>query len=145
MPMPKFSANLVVISNITKCLFQRYPSFFDDRYSFYSNFPVFAMISGILFSVFLSYNLALLYIQEQSNPAPIVKYRLITGKPSAGKSPLANCITESVLLKSGIAFGSGKTFKLDKEEHGDILYLDTPGLADIKMQQAAASVITEGL
>ena len=49
------------------------------------------------------------------------------------------------MFKSGIAFGSGKTYKLDKKEHDGILYLDTPGLADIKMRQAAASAITEAL
>ena len=73
------------------------------------------------------------------------RYRLFIGNPGAGKSTLANCITKLVLFKSGIAFGSGKTYKLDNKEHDGILYLDTPGLADIKMRQAAASAITEAL
>ena len=71
--------------------------------------------------------------------------RLFVGNPGAGKSTLANCIAECVLFKSGISFGSGKTYRLDKEEHSGIMYLDTPGLADIKMRKAAASAITEAL
>ena len=73
------------------------------------------------------------------------QYRLFIGNPGAGKSTLANCIAERVLFKSGISFGSGITSKLDKEEHQGIFYLDTPGLADIKMRQGAASAITEAL
>lgn len=51
----------------------------------------------------------------------------------------------TVSFKSGISFGSGKTSQLDEVRHGKIMYLDTPGLADIKMRQAAASAITEAL
>ena len=72
-------------------------------------------------------------------------YRLFIGNPGARKSTLANCIAERVLFKSGISFGSGKTYKLEKEEHSGIIYLDTPGLADIKMRKAAANAITEAL
>ena len=75
----------------------------------------------------------------------VSQYRLFIGNPGAGKSTLANCIAECVLFKSGISFGSGKTYRLDKEKHNRIIYLDTPGLADIKMRKAAASAITEAL
>ena len=73
------------------------------------------------------------------------QYRLFIGNPGAGKSTLANCIAERILFTSGISFGSGKTYGLDKEKHNGIMYLDTPGLADIKMRKAAASAITEAL
>ena len=73
------------------------------------------------------------------------QYRLLIGNPGAGKSTLANCIAKQGLFKSGISFGSGKTSKLETKEHKGIVYLDTPGLADIKMRQDAARAITEAL
>ena len=73
------------------------------------------------------------------------RYRLFIGNPGSGKSTLANCIAKHVLFKSGISFGSGKTSKLDKVKHSGIMYLDTPGLADIKMRKVAADAITEAL
>ena len=42
----------------------------------------------------------------------------------------------------GLFFGSDKTYELDKENHDDIIYLNTHGYADIKMKPAAASSIT---
>ena len=73
------------------------------------------------------------------------RYRLFIGNPGAGKSTLANCIAGDPLFKSGISLGSGKTYKLEKGKHGGVMYLDTPGLADIQMRKAAASAITEAL
>ena len=73
------------------------------------------------------------------------RYRLFIGNPGAGKSTLANCIAGDPLFKSGISLGSGKTYKLEKGKHGGVMYLDPPGLADIKMRKAAASAITEAL
>ena len=54
-------------------------------------------------------------------------------------------MAKRVLFKSGISFGSGKTYKLDKTEYKGIEYLDTPGLADINMRQTAAAAITKAL
>ena len=73
------------------------------------------------------------------------QYRLVIGNPGAGKSTLANCIAKRILFKSGISYGSGKTYNLDKKKHDGIMYLDTPGLANIKMRQVAASAVTEAL
>ena len=71
--------------------------------------------------------------------------RLFIGNPGTGKSTLANCIAKRVLFKSGISFGSVMTNNLNIEKHDEIIYLDTPGLADINMRKVAASSITEGL
>ena len=73
------------------------------------------------------------------------RYRLFIGNPGAGKSTLANCIINKALFKSGISFGFGKTNQLCQIEIDDITYLDTPGLADIKMRQTAAAAITKAL
>ena len=73
------------------------------------------------------------------------RYRLVIGNPGAGKSTIANWIAKRILFKSGISYGAGKTCNLDKENHDDIVYLDTPGLADIKMRKIAARAITEAL
>lgn len=67
------------------------------------------------------------------------------GNPGSEKNILANCVAGRPLFKSGLTFGSGTTYRLEKEIHGGIMYLNTPGLADICMQSAAASAITEAL
>ena len=71
--------------------------------------------------------------------------RLFIGNPGAGKSTLAKCIGGHPLFKSGISLGSGKTYQLEKGNHGGVMYLHTPGSSDIKMRKAAASAITEAL
>ena len=73
------------------------------------------------------------------------QYRLFIGNPGVGKSTLANCIAQRVLFESGMSVGSGKTIGLDKKAHRGVTYLDTPGLADIKMRQSAAVAITDAL
>ena len=75
----------------------------------------------------------------------VVKFRLLIGNPGVGKSTLANCIAKTALFKSGVSFGKGMTYQLDESVHEGITYLDTPGLADIKMRKTAAKAITEGL
>ena len=37
------------------------------------------------------------------------------------------------------------TYQLDKERHNGITYLDTPGLADVKIREKAAKEITRAL
>ena len=49
------------------------------------------------------------------------------------------------MFESGVSLGSSKTYRLDKKTQDGIIYLDTPGLADIKKREDAASAITEAL
>ena len=67
------------------------------------------------------------------------------GNPGSEKNILANCVAGRPLFKSGLTFGSGTTYRLDKGKHGGIMYLDILGLADIYMRRPAASAITEAL
>ena len=80
-----------------------------------------------------------------TEPNTQISHRLVIGNPGSGKSTLCNCIAKAVLFKSGISFGSSKTYRIDKKIKDGIMYLDTPGLADIKMREDAASAITEAL
>lgn len=73
------------------------------------------------------------------------QYRLFIGNPGAGKSTLANCVANKLLFKSGVSFGEGMTYQLDKKVHNGITYLDTPGLADLKIREKAAAEITRAL
>ena len=70
---------------------------------------------------------------------------MFIGNPGAGKSTLANCVAKKNLFESGINYGQGLTFQLDWKVHNGITYIDTPGLADIKLRQEAAKAITEAL
>ena len=73
------------------------------------------------------------------------KYRLFIGNPGVGKSTLVNCLAQKVLFKNGVSIGSGMTYQMEKQEHEGIIYMDTPGLADIKLRKAAAEAITKAL
>ena len=85
------------------------------------------------------------FLKFNSTTEGMVQYRIFIGNPGVGKSTLANCMAKKVLFQSGVSVGKGMTYKLDESKHNGITYLDTPGLADIKMRKAAATAITEGL
>ena len=73
------------------------------------------------------------------------QYRLFIGNLGAGKSTLANCIAKELLFNSGFNIGGGLTFQLDSKIHDGITYLDTPGLADVKLRKKAAKAISKAL
>ena len=73
------------------------------------------------------------------------QYRLFIGNPGVGKSTLVNCLAQKILFKNGVSIGGGLTYQMEKREHDGIVYMDTPGLADIKLRKAAAEAITKAL
>ena len=71
------------------------------------------------------------------------KHGPFIGNAGGGKSTLANCIAGRILFKSGGHPCPSLTDRLYKEKHDGIMYLDTPGLDDVKKRRAAARAITE--
>ncbi|RLN70018.1 hypothetical protein BBJ28_00020631 [Nothophytophthora sp. Chile5] len=70
---------------------------------------------------------------------------LFLGNPGTGKSTLINCLVSERVFDSGVSYGSGLTQFFQKHYHNGIVYMDTPGLADRKIQERAAAAITEAL
>ena len=52
---------------------------------------------------------------------------------------------KQIQFKSGVVFGSGLTFQLDKFQKNGVSYMDTPGLSDISKRKQAAAAITKAL
>lgn len=76
--------------------------------------------------------------------APGIKYILI-GNPGVGKSTVLNGFVGKVVFPNGPSYGGGLTKELNETKVGDDWFLDTPGLADIKLRQAAAAAITAAM
>jgi hypothetical protein len=70
---------------------------------------------------------------------------LFVGNPGTGKSTLLNCLAGSRRFPSGLSYGGGLTRELQTTAVDEVLYMDTPGLADRSAEQQAAAAITQGL
>ncbi|KAG2783127.1 hypothetical protein PC129_g18152 [Phytophthora cactorum] len=70
---------------------------------------------------------------------------LFLGNPGIGKSTLINCLIGQQEFESGLSYGAGMTQLFQKSTHQDIVYMDTPGLADREIKQQAAAAITQAL
>eukprot|EP01105_Mastigella_eilhardi_P000290 TRINITY_DN1038_c1_g3_i7.p1 TRINITY_DN1038_c1_g3~~TRINITY_DN1038_c1_g3_i7.p1 ORF type:complete len:273 (-),score=80.87 TRINITY_DN1038_c1_g3_i7:330-1148(-) len=77
---------------------------------------------------------------------------IFIGNPGTGKSTLLNALcpprtgTGGVNFKSGVAFGHGLTQICQREtdEFGNV-FIDTPGLSDVKLRKQAAEEISNAL
>ena len=67
------------------------------------------------------------------------------GNPGSGKSTVLNSLAHEVLFKSGMSFGIGLPYQLDKETNKYGTFYDTPGLADDTLRKAAAVAIRNAL
>jgi len=74
---------------------------------------------------------------------------LLIGNPGSGKSTILNGLigkqSGKALFRSGLSYGKGMTYQLDRHQVGPHTYMDTPGLADTKLREAAAKAIEEAL
>jgi len=72
---------------------------------------------------------------------------VLIGNPGGGKSTILNALTGEINFKSGVSFGHGLTTVCQRhvDKKNDIVYIDTPGLADIESRKKAAQEITLAL
>jgi len=77
--------------------------------------------------------------------------RLFVGNPGVGKSTLLNCLIKMMdpqqneMFKSGLSIAEGLTYQFEQRKVGNITFMDTPGLQDVKKRKQAAEAITEAL
>ena len=57
----------------------------------------------------------------------------LVGRNGSGKSTLLNSLLKKVAFKNGFSTGKGMTYKFDFRVDGETIYMDTPGLFDVKM------------
>ena len=67
------------------------------------------------------------------------------GNPGAGKSTVLNAVAREILFQSGISYGNGLTYELDKRTNDQGTFFDTPGLADDTYREAAGQAISTAL
>lgn len=70
---------------------------------------------------------------------------LFVGNPVTGKSTILNALIGEAFFQSGVSIAGGLTYKFDERCHGIHTFMDTPGLADVKLRKQAAAAITEAL
>jgi energy-coupling factor transporter ATP-binding protein EcfA2 len=82
--------------------------------------------------------------RKRGSPKGNKRAYVVVGNPGAGKSTLLNGLMGEVNFKSGISVGTGLTTRLlIKESPDGTRFIDTPGLADIKIKEEAAEEINQ--
>ena len=84
-------------------------------------------------------------IWRRKQPGRLKCSVIAIGNPGSGKSTLLNALAGEILFQSGVSFGHGITFELQKEENDRGTFLDTPGLADDTYRKAAGKAISTAL
>ncbi|MHB9147779.1 MAG: U-box domain-containing protein [Candidatus Amoebophilus sp.] len=67
------------------------------------------------------------------------------GQPGVGKSTLANSIFGEAIFESGTSLAGPITTHNQAQQHGGILYIDTPSLDNVEVRKKAAEDIEEAL
>merc|ERR1719167_1603989 len=67
---------------------------------------------------------------------------MFVGNPGVGKSTVLNSVARKVVFRSGVNIGKGLTYELQKERIGNVMYCDTPGLADEVLRKQAGEAIS---
>jgi len=96
-----------------------------------------SVISDLWMSVWDNRNL-----DKKTDPVSVIA----VGNPGVGKSLFLNILIGAHKFKSGITIGKGLTYQLDEHESDSgEKFLDTPGLNDVAMREAAGEAISKGL
>ena len=71
---------------------------------------------------------------------------IAVGNPGAGKSTTLNYLAGEVIFESGASLGGGLTSELSCGKNKDnVMFYDTPGLADFSLREQAGKAISEAL
>jgi GTP-binding protein EngB required for normal cell division len=85
---------------------------------------------------------AITYQKQNTNPTEII---LFIGNSGVGKSSLCNSVFQQAIFKPGIPAATGMIAQKQEYRYGNTLYIDAPGLADVKNHQQAAVEIENAL
>ncbi len=77
-----------------------------------------------------------------SSPHEVI---LFCGNPGVGKSSLCNSIFNEHIFESGVSLGQGMTLEQQEHVYENKIYIDTPGLSDLKQRKEAAKAVGEAL